>query len=191
MATVLQARPTVAEVRPMLWGGGAVPDQPTLEALLANEYDRLVRLAGIICREPADAQDAVQAAIERALGHRNALRDPGKIRSWLNQIVVREAIRSDQRRRRRWNVLGTPPREIESADLGGDPGRPEALAVGVLWDGFERLPIEQRVVLALHHYAGYSMVETAVIVGAPLETVRSRLRLGRARLRQILDDVPQ
>ncbi|MGH2513103.1 MAG: RNA polymerase sigma factor [Candidatus Limnocylindrales bacterium] len=169
-----------------------MPDQATtLEALLADEYDRLVRLAGIICREPADAQDAVQAAIVRALAHRDALRDPGKLRSWLNQIIVHEAIRIDRRQRRWWTHLGTPPREIEIASPDGDPARPEAIATGALREGFERLPIEQRIVVALHHYAGYSMAETAEIVGAPLETVRSRLRLARARLRQILEVVPR
>ncbi|MGH2464368.1 MAG: RNA polymerase sigma factor [Candidatus Limnocylindrales bacterium] len=169
-----------------------MPDQATtLEALLAHEYDRLIRLAGIICRDPTDAQDAVQAAIERALRHRNALRDPGKVRSWLNQIIVREALRIE-RGRNRWRVrLGAPPREIEIGSPADDPARPEALAAAALRQAFERLPIEQRVVLALHHYAGYSMAETSQIVEAPLETVRSRLRLARARLRQMLDEVPQ
>jgi DNA-directed RNA polymerase specialized sigma24 family protein len=66
-----------------------------------------VRLAGVICRDPADAQDAVQAAIERALRSRDNLRDPAKVRQWLNQIVVNESIRVDQRRRRWWSRLMT------------------------------------------------------------------------------------
>jgi DNA-directed RNA polymerase specialized sigma24 family protein len=39
----------------------------------------------------------------------------------------------------------------------------------------------------LHLYAGYSVAETAEIVGAPVETARSRLRLARQRLRMELD----
>jgi DNA-directed RNA polymerase specialized sigma24 family protein len=42
--------------------------------------------------------------------------------------------------------------------------------------------------VALHLYAGHSVAETADIVGAPLETVRSRLRLARERLRHALEE---
>jgi RNA polymerase sigma-70 factor (ECF subfamily) len=55
---------------------------------------------------------------------------------------------------------------------------------------FEALPAEQRAALVLHLYYGYSVAETAVIVEAPVETVRSRLRLGRERLRTSLGDEP-
>ncbi len=52
---------------------------------------------------------------------------------------------------------------------------------------FARLSSEQRAVVALHLYAGYSVAETAELVGAPLETARSRLRLARQRLRMELE----
>jgi DNA-directed RNA polymerase specialized sigma24 family protein len=154
-------RPTAAWW-PMLRGPATVRHQPTtLEAILADEYGRLVRLAGVVCRDPADAQDAVQA---------------------------HEAIRIDQRRRRWWSRLGSAPREIEVASGEGDPARPGAEANIALRDAFDRLPVEQRVVVALHHYAGYSVAEAAALVGIPLETARSRLRLARAHLRRVLDE---
>ena len=53
---------------------------------------------------------------------------------------------------------------------------------------FEALPVDQRAALVLHLHLGYSVAETATIVGAPIETVRSRLRLGRERLRAALGD---
>jgi len=46
-------------------------------------------------------------------------------------------------------------------------------------------------VIALHLYAGYSVVETAEAVGAPVETVRSRLRLARERMRRQLEEAPR
>ncbi len=48
--------------------------------------------------------------------------------------------------------------------------------------------MDQRVALVLHLYAGYTVEETASIVGAPIETVRARLRRGRARLRSQLGE---
>ena len=53
---------------------------------------------------------------------------------------------------------------------------------------YESLPADQRAAVALHLHYGYSVAETADIVGAPVETVRSRLRLGRERIRQALED---
>jgi RNA polymerase sigma-70 factor (ECF subfamily) len=161
----------------------------SLEALLADEYGRLVRLAGVICRDPADAQDAVQAAIERALRSRDALRDPAKVRSWLNQIVVNESIRVDERRRRWWSRLTVGPREIEVGSDASDPGGAAVAAAAALRAAFDELPVEQRVIIALHHYAGYSVAEAATIAGIPLETARSRLRLARSHLRRVLDGV--
>jgi DNA-directed RNA polymerase specialized sigma24 family protein len=46
------------------------------------------------------------------------------------------------------------------------------------------LPEAQAEVLGLHHAVGLSMIEIAAVTGAPLETVRSRLRLGRRAVRQ-------
>ena len=54
---------------------------------------------------------------------------------------------------------------------------------------FATLSPEQRAVVALHLYAGYSVLETAALVDAPIETVRSRLRLARERLRRELGAV--
>ena len=51
---------------------------------------------------------------------------------------------------------------------------------------FRELPVEQRAVVTLHLYAGYSVQETARIMGARLETTRSRLRLAREHLRREL-----
>lgn len=46
----------------------------------------------------------------------------------------------------------------------------------------------QRAAIVLHLYLGYSVQETADLLDVPVETVRSRLRLARARLRGALTD---
>jgi RNA polymerase sigma-70 factor (ECF subfamily) len=158
-----------------------------LEAFVVEHYDRLVRLARLVCHDATDATDAVQAGLERAWRHRGGLRDVERRSSWLDRIVVREAIRVS-RRRRTWleRVLGL--------DHDGDVVLPSAdptpdVALRVTLDGaLDRLSPEQRAVVALHLYAGYTVQETADIVGAPLETVRSRLRLARERLRTVLGE---
>jgi len=46
----------------------------------------------------------------------------------------------------------------------------------------DELPAPQAEVLCLHHMVGLTALEIATIAGVPLETVRSRLRLGRKAL---------
>jgi RNA polymerase sigma-70 factor (ECF subfamily) len=58
-----------------------------------------------------------------------------------------------------------------------------------LADAFRTLPADQRAVVALHLYEGYSVEETARLMDARVETTRSRLRLARARLRRELGEL--
>ena len=51
-----------------------------------------------------------------------------------------------------------------------------------------RLPPEQREVLALAFWGGYSQSEIAARTGTPLGTVKSRVRLAMNKLRESLED---
>jgi RNA polymerase sigma-70 factor (ECF subfamily) len=145
-----------------------------LDRLFEEHYPRLIRLAGLITRSPVDAEDAVQNGLERAWRHRAEVRDGASIVKWLDRIVVREAIRTRGRRLRplahhREAFPGAPPVEFVALDV--------ALA---------ELPTEQRAAVVLHHWAGYSLSETAELMGTGIETARSRLRLARLKLRAAL-----
>ena len=164
---------------------------PSLDAALTSfvdaHYDRLLRLARLVCRDAIDASDAVQVGLEQAWRRRSSLRDEGSLRSWLDRIVVREAIRISKRRGSWLSRIFTPSASvawIEPVDEEAD----RAAAWTEMRIAFEQLPPDQRAVVALHFYAGYSLVETADLVAAPVETVRSRLRLAKDRLRRNLEE---
>jgi RNA polymerase sigma-70 factor (ECF subfamily) len=149
-----------------------------LETFVTEHYGRLIRLAGLVCHDLHEAEDAVQAALERAWRRRGTLADPERMRPWLDRIVVNEAIRTKSRPR---------PTVVDLAATVG-PSRADEWAG--LREAFRQLSNEQRAVVVLHLYAGYSLADTAELVGAPLETVRSRLRLARQHLRQLLAEGP-
>ncbi len=149
-----------------------------LEAFVTEHYGRLIRLAGLVCHDLHEAEDAVQAALERAWRRRGTLADRERMRPWLDRIVVNEAIRSRSR-----------PRPT-IVDLAATAGQARADEWAGLREAFGHLSNEQRAVVVLHLYAGYSLVDTADLVGAPLETVRSRLRLARQHLRLLLAEEP-
>jgi RNA polymerase sigma-70 factor (ECF subfamily) len=159
----------------------------TVETFVATHYDRLIRLATLVCREPADAADAVQSALEQAWRHRASLRDEASLKPWLDRIVVREAIRrGKQRTSLLGRLIGRRPTVDWIEPSGDDRARLDLR--DALRGAFHRLPAEQRAVVLLHLHLGYSIAEVADLVGAPQETVRSRIRLARGRLRQALQE---
>ncbi len=170
---------------------GVGEEAKALDAQLADffglHYDRLIRLAGLICHQGVGVEDAVQAAMEQAWRRRATLRDADRIRPWLDQIVVREAIRMNRGSwwsRLRGGQEAAAPADPVDRRAGVDPTW-VALAIA-----YRTLPAEQRAVVALHLYAGYSVDETAELMGIGLETTRSRLRLARQRLRrELAEDV--
>ena len=161
-------------------------DASTLDAFVRAHHQRLTSLARLVCIDMSEADDAVQSAFEQAWRRRASLQDVAALRPWLDRIVVREAIRQDRRRRSPLARFMGGPREIpvEFADRRTD----NTSSMTELRVAYEGLPADQRAVIALHLHLGYTVAETAGIVGAPVETVRSRLRLGRERLRGLLEE---
>lgn len=166
----------------------AAPVDRALVAFISEHYDRLLGLAWLICRHQADAADAVQRGLEQAWRQRATLRDETRLRPWVDRVVVREAIRLG---RRPWlrRVLSLDSQVGWVEPSGRSDADPED------WTSFRaafaKLPADQRAVVVLHLHAGYSVLETAGIVDAPVETVRTRLRRAKDRLRLDLGESPR
>jgi DNA-directed RNA polymerase specialized sigma24 family protein len=80
-------------------------------------------------------------------------------------------------------LLGAAPihdHDVAAPDF--DPADPD------LGKAFRRLTAHQRAVLTLHYQYGYSLDETAELMGSRPGTVRSHLARGLARLREELKD---
>ena len=158
--------------------------QTELVALLP----RLRRFARAICRSDADAQDLVQATVERALAKRGGFRPGTRLDSWAFTIMRR--IHIDQgRSKSRWGRVVTPEDAGTSnvADGGqADEGlRADALAVREALLG---LPQDQRLAVALVLVDGLSYAEAAQVLGVPAGTLTSRLVRGRQTLIQTLTE---
>lgn len=159
-----------------------------IEAFVAEHYDRLIGLARLICRDGSDSSDAVQAGLEQAWRRRASLRDDSSLRSWLDRIVMREAVRIAKRRQSRLARFTAPRPDVTWVDV-PDRRETEPSLFVALRAALARLSPEQRAVVALHLHLGYTVAETARIVEAPEETVRSRIRLARQRLRSEFEEV--
>ena len=163
-------------------------DPDAFLAALRPHYDDALRY----CRglwasgSPADAEDAFQSALLRALEGFAGLRDPARFRPWLFQIVTREVRRAQRRRPwRRWSPL---PPDDEAGPLGlvAPSGSAEALD---LLRALARLGRREREALLLFELGGFSVAEVADVQGdRSASAVKSRLSRARARLRAHLDD---
>jgi RNA polymerase sigma-70 factor (ECF subfamily) len=137
----------------------------------------LLAAARYLVRSEADAADLVQATLEIAVRRRSQLRDPGSLRAWLLAIETREAFRL---RRRIRSLVSLDGRVTEVAVAG--PSADDLavrLAVGAL-------PPRMRAAVVLHHLAGLPVAQTAEAMGVSENTIKTLLRLGLARLREVL-----
>lgn len=157
-------------------------DHEAFEVLATSAADRLYAVARLILRSADLAEDAVQEALVRAWQQLPNLRDPEKFDAWLYRLTV-NACADQGRQLRRWS------HEVRTISLepstGDDTG---AVAVREqLERGFGRLKPEQRAVLVLHHYSGFSTAEIAHMLGIPEGTARSRLHYATEAMRAALD----
>jgi RNA polymerase sigma-70 factor (ECF subfamily) len=159
-------------------------DDRRFKVLLRECYPDLLRLAFLILHDSSDAEDATQFAMEKAWRSRAQLLHQGSATSWLRRIVVREALRA---RSSPWRRLRSSVHLIDAEGLANPDvaNRDEMLD---LIRAFERLPANQSAAVVLHHYLAYPIWEIAEMLGVPIETVRSRLRLAMRRLREELQD---
>jgi len=140
---------------------------------------RLRRFARALAGTAHDADDLVQAALEKALARLAQFQPGTRLDSWMFRIMQTTWIDSLRRRR------PTAPIDDTVIQLPGADGREVAidrLRLVALSRAIQRLPEEQRAVLAAVAIEGMSYQEAAELLQVPIGTVMSRLARARARL---------
>jgi RNA polymerase sigma-70 factor, ECF subfamily len=145
---------------------------------------RLRRFARTLARDPHDADDLVQVAVERALTRSEQLRPESRLSSWMFGIL-RNAWIDETRTRGRRNRIFAPEGLGQNVSDASSEAHSEALSVQ---DAMARLPDEQRMAVGLVLVEGLSYKEAAEIMGIPIGTLTSRLARGREALQGMLAD---
>ena len=142
---------------------------------------RLRRFAHALSRTRADADDLTQATVERALRSKAQWQPGTRLDSWLYRIM-RNLWIDTVRARGRKDKVEAPPADADR--LGEDPreAMDAAVDLGRIMAAMQRLPDEQREVVALILVEGFGYRETAELLGLPIGTVSSRLVRGRTAL---------
>gem|GEM_PF-424685 len=145
---------------------------------------RVRNLVRYLVRDDRDVDDMSQEALIAVLRGLSSYRGDGRFLSWADRVVARSTFHSLKRRRVREH------RFVELDELSPNPSGEQRTARSEdflqrrqLATALDGLPDEQRHTLVLHHVLSMTVPEIAAEMQIPGETVRSRLRLGRQRLR--------
>jgi RNA polymerase sigma-70 factor (ECF subfamily) len=169
-------------------------DPDAFGALFARHRDRLWAVALRTTGDPEEAADALQDALVAAFRRADSYRGEAAVTTWLHRIVVNACL--DRLRRRKVRLADPLPDDVDDradrgstvtadtldpADVASDHERRAAVMAALA-----TLPPEQRAALVLVDMEGYSVDETAAILGCAPGTVKSRCARGRARLLPLL-----
>ena len=156
-------------------------DRYAFEELFYRHHRQLYRLAQITSRNPEDAADALQDAMLSAHRSAPAFRHDAAVSSWLYRIVVNACL--DRLRRNKTHP--TTALEDDVCHV-GDP-TPRVDTAIVVERALMRLPVEQRAAVVAVDMQGYSVAETARMLGIAEGTVKSRCSRARAKLAEALE----
>ncbi|HWQ39867.1 MAG TPA: sigma-70 family RNA polymerase sigma factor [Burkholderiales bacterium] len=158
-------------------------DQAAFEMAVRAYSSDLFRFAYWLCRNRWQAQDLVQEAFAAAWKARNALREPGAIKTWLFTILRNEHVRVHQRRQ-------LPMEDVELDELNspasGNPS--EKVELDAL---LRTLPENYREPLVLQVLGGFSCREIAEMMNITEQNVMTRLTRSRQMLQRMSTPTPQ
>jgi RNA polymerase sigma-70 factor (ECF subfamily) len=155
-------------------------DRYAFEVLYLRHERQLYRLALFTSRNPEDAADALQDAMLKAHRSAAAFRFDSAVSSWLHRIVVNACL--DRLRRNKFH----PTAELQDDTCPVGDGTARVDTALVIERALLTLPVEQRAAVVAVDMQGYSVAETAQLLGVAVGTVKSRCSRARRRLAEQL-----
>jgi RNA polymerase sigma-70 factor, ECF subfamily len=161
-------------------------DRVALHELYVAYYHPLLRFIQRITRSLELAQEGVNDVMltvwrnSTSFGHRSS------VSTWIMGIAYHKALKALDSRRRWSSRFGFHIDDYEDrAEIAVDPAEQRDLRE-TLGKALETLSPEQRAVVELTYFGGYSYDEIAVITGCNVNTVKTRMFYARAKLRKAL-----
>jgi RNA polymerase sigma-70 factor (ECF subfamily) len=179
---------TVAIQGAELVRAAALGDEAAFTELVARHHRDLLRIAYVICRDAALAEDAAQAAWAIAWRRIGDVKDPNLVRGWLVAVVANEARRLMRSRHPHVHEISVADIELEGVpDLRSDP-LADRIAKADLRRVLASLDPTDRALIALRYIAELSSDEIGQALGMSPSGARGRLSRLLLRLRGDLRD---
>jgi RNA polymerase sigma-70 factor, ECF subfamily len=174
-------------------------DAHALEQIYEHHSRSVYSLAVRLMTDGPAAEEVVQETFLKLWRQPNAYQPSrGRLLAWLLGVAHHQAI--DMLRRRQLEQRHRVPQPVQASGDGlvdlldslgltsadGDPQSgagafEQRLAIG---RALASLPNEQRMPLQLAYYKGLTQLEIATLLGSPLGTIKTRMRLGLQQLRK-------
>ena len=157
-------------------------DRKAFEVLVDRYEKKLYNASYRIVGDAEDAMDATQSAFVKAYEKLHTFNPSYRFFPWMYRILINESLNIVSRRRRFEELdsnIEVPGRSPEQRFSDRELGRHLQAAM-------MDLKPDQRVVVALRHYQGFTYKEIGQVLKLPEKTVKSRLFTARRQLRGIL-----
>jgi RNA polymerase sigma-70 factor (ECF subfamily) len=171
-----------------LLSGIALGDDDAVLIFVRRYQRRLFGLAYVILSDVGSAEDVTQEAFMRILRHA-AVYDVrrGSVSTWA--LTITRNLTIDALRLRR--AVPAAPGDLVFMNLISREAAPDDVVESAdqaapAWAALAQLPLEQRRCVVLAAVYGRTAAEIAASESIPVGTAKSRLRLGMARLRDVI-----
>jgi RNA polymerase sigma factor (sigma-70 family) len=132
-------------------------EQDALDEFCRREHRRLVGALSLYCGDPAVAEEVAQEALYRACRRWSQVSQMAAPGAWVHRVAINLANSSYRRRR-----VERRARDRQRAPAAWEDDLVAAVAVR---QAVAALPARQRAALVVRHYGGFTVAETAALLG--------------------------
>lgn len=176
-------------------------DERAFDEIYHSYSKKLYRMAYFITGNHSDSEDILQETFVKCYLHRKELKNLGRFESWICQILVRTAWKTEKKKKRADEISYEEilEQEEDSGSRMARQMREDLSAVNPLdaclqkesftelGEMVKQLDIKYRTVILLYYYNDYGTKEIARIMGIFEGTVKSRLSRARTLLHQQME----
>ena len=153
--------------------------KPPLETVVRTYQNRLYAAAFSACKNPQDAEDAVQDAFLQYWFLHREFESEEHVRAWLLRVAINRA----KNRARSFFRRNVVPLEDYMEQLSFEAEEDSGLFQAVM-----ALPAKYRLPLYLYYYEGCTVAEVGELLGLKPSTVQTRLARAREKLKAQLKE---
>ncbi len=163
----------------------ALQDREALAQLYAIYHRRLARFLGRFLRQHEVVQEIVNDTLFIVWQQAGQFRGGSRVSTWIMGIAYRRAMKALRHSASRPALHGMSVSAEQTASDAIEEAEQRELVTRALGS----LPPEQRMVLELTYYMGYSCEEIAAIVDCPVNTVKTRMFHARRKMKNLLPEL--
>ncbi len=145
------------------------------EMILTRFGDSILRYAYTYLHNMSDAEEVLQDTLVQFLKTAPEFESENHEKAWLLRVAANLS-----KNRIRYNKLQ------ETDELNDELVAEEREDLSFVWEAVKSLPVKYREVIHLFYHEGYQTAQIAKVLGRNESTVRSDLRRGREKLKEVL-----